>query len=408
MGPHITVDVFNTLALRAGFYWRDSCTLINSPEENETWDDVLNYTINEYDLALGFWSRTIDRLSSGILYPEPWYDNSLIMFQQKQNKKMKFDFFSFLYPFSAGVWLLIAFTIPVTGLLYYFVECLNNRRTNTVMDISLRDSFFFTYQGLLCHNELKPVSFTSRSILGSLLFLSLVITSSYTANLASFLVNENLILQINDFEDVLSNNFLVCSTRAVGQEIELRKKYPTGNYMLKETKSEVLNAVSVGECRIGVTDYSTFRVYKGDKNYSNCNLEWVGRRIAPHMASFAIKDIKDRCSYILYNVLDIFLIEMMKDGTLDGLWKKQEAKHRDCNENDNPKNEDGRLYVKDLGGVFLLHFIILITSAIAAFYVYKNQKIITTATNVTKPISVTTKKLSTIILGKEEESSGDT
>merc|ERR1711862_396102 len=225
----------------------------------------------------------------------------------------------------------------------------------------------------MARTEAKSASATSRSILGSLFFLCMVTRSSYTANLASNLVNENKIIEINVFEDVLSLNLNVCLVRTFPLEIELRKKYPTGNYVLKETEQEVFTAVSSGDCAIGVTDYSSFKLYDERKEYSNCNLEWVGRRVATNMGSFAIKDSKDYCTNLLYNTLNIHLLEMADDGTMAEIWKKKETRYQECNDNDNSNKEGKRLYIKDIGGVFLFHYAILVISVVTTFCICKNK-----------------------------------
>ena len=90
------------------------------PKENETWTDVLNSTTNDYDLALDWWSRTTERMYQGFIYPEPWYDTSLIMVQ---NTKVESELdFGELKSFSMSVWFIITLTILITAAEYYLMH----------------------------------------------------------------------------------------------------------------------------------------------------------------------------------------------------------------------------------------------------------------------------------------------
>ena len=82
----------------------------------------------------------------------------------------------------------------------------------------------------------------------------------------------------------------------------------------------------------------------------NCDLETVGKPLYMGTASFAFKSSVDLCSYILRDVLDLYIFEIIEDGTLD--IKEQHYKgSQDCN----AKNTDGEgnqsLSLRNLAGI---------------------------------------------------------
>ena len=221
--PYIAVAVFDELSKRAGFQWRDSFEIVDPPSANQTWTDVLIPTIDNYDLALDWWARTVERVEMGVLYPELWMDISLIMIRKTKTQEVKLDTLSFMKPFDTSVWILILFTILISALVYYCIDFLTCRGNNDRMELSFGDSMFFAFQAFTGHSNLDPISSPNRLLLISLLFWCLVIVTAYTANLTAFVVNKNYVVTIDDFGDVLYHNFPVCLDRKGAQFIQLRE-----------------------------------------------------------------------------------------------------------------------------------------------------------------------------------------
>lgn len=93
---YTAVKVFEEVANRAQFNWRDTIELVDPPSQNETWDDVLTHTTSNYDLALDYWTRTPERLSMGATIPQEISDGSIIMIQMKKSGKKEFDTWNLL------------------------------------------------------------------------------------------------------------------------------------------------------------------------------------------------------------------------------------------------------------------------------------------------------------------------
>lgn len=74
LNPGAGIRFLDALAARAGFTWRDSFGILNSPNStaNETWDGLLRWSVDAYDLVGDWFLRRIDRLGEGIVFPEGW------------------------------------------------------------------------------------------------------------------------------------------------------------------------------------------------------------------------------------------------------------------------------------------------------------------------------------------------
>ena len=121
--PGIMAVILDELAKRAGFTWRNrfgSGTGINTAEDgNKTFGDLLIWSTDTYDISAGWWYQTNERKAQGISFIEGYYDTSMILVSKT---KKKTDFLSFLKPFHWKVWIVTGVLIFATGILYNFVQ----------------------------------------------------------------------------------------------------------------------------------------------------------------------------------------------------------------------------------------------------------------------------------------------
>lgn len=129
--PGIVGVIMDELALRAGFTWRDSFGIYDTPagaEFNETWTDLLGWSVETYDITADWWGRSLDRMNMGVAFLREWYDSSIIMIGQEQretadNGKIEFDdFWNWLKPFDTEVWMTTLATVVASGLVYQLLE----------------------------------------------------------------------------------------------------------------------------------------------------------------------------------------------------------------------------------------------------------------------------------------------
>lgn len=123
--PGLIAEIMDELADRAGFAWRNSFGALNSTvlPEGKTYADLLEWSVWAYDVSAAYWIKSILRMERGVSFPEGWYDGRTIMvgIEQKEGSK-NLELWSFLEPFSAGVWIMIAVTITISAAVYFFLD----------------------------------------------------------------------------------------------------------------------------------------------------------------------------------------------------------------------------------------------------------------------------------------------
>ena len=367
---YIANQVFDEVARRAGFSWRNSYQVIDNPS-NQTWGDILYNASDRYDIIVDWWFKTQKRLNHGIVYADGWYNADYIMITKQQPKKT-FEAGSILKPFTDGVWFLLFLTSIGSGLIYYLLDFLSHRKGNKEMETKMGESIFFSFLTGTGHLYYRPDYTSNRVFTFSLCFLFLVVSSAYTANLAAFLVNDSAITTITSFQDVVNQRLPVCVADRISKFTRLQRDYPTANYVMRKTELEGFQALNEGHCDIVLTASESFNEYKKMTVYNpNCNLEWVGRAVYKSMASFAVKDSKELCTSLLLNIIDIHVNEMKTDGSLGNIWDQYRKMTVDtCSDQVGRTvfvdDDLHRLTTTNMAGIFFIHFLIALISVIIA------------------------------------------
>ena len=55
--PGVMIEIWDELAKRAGFSWKDSFAFLNTPSGDKDWTDLLLWSIDAFDVSLDWWYR---------------------------------------------------------------------------------------------------------------------------------------------------------------------------------------------------------------------------------------------------------------------------------------------------------------------------------------------------------------
>ncbi|GFH57881.1 hypothetical protein CTEN210_14357 [Chaetoceros tenuissimus] len=77
--PGIVIKIFDEIAKRGKFTWKESFVFEKSPPSGKTWTELLDWSVATYDVSVNYWFDTAERNSMGISFPYGWYDASLII-----------------------------------------------------------------------------------------------------------------------------------------------------------------------------------------------------------------------------------------------------------------------------------------------------------------------------------------
>ncbi|XP_070567432.1 glutamate receptor ionotropic, kainate 2-like [Ptychodera flava] len=205
--------------------------------------------------------------------------------------------FSFLSPLDFDIWLymLLAY-LGVSVMLFILArftpyEWYNPHPCNPEYDMvenqfNLMNSLWFSFGGLMQQgSEVNPRALSTRVISGMWWFFSLIIISSYTANLAAFLTVERMVSPIKDVDDLASQTKIEYGTLADGStaaffknsEIELYKRM--WSFMDSRKPSVFVKTTEEGIKRVLSTKNYAFLLESNFNEYHtarNCNLTQIG------------------------------------------------------------------------------------------------------------------------------------
>lgn len=184
------------------------------------------YIFQEADLAVA--PLTISYVREEVIdFSKPYmYLGITILFRvpEPQNPGV----FSFLSPLAFDVWMYVVMAYLAVSLTVFLLarfspyEWYNSHPCNPEYDqvenqFNLLSCMWFAFGGLMQQgSELNPKAFSTRVLSGFWWFFSLILVSSYTANLAAFLTVERMISPIQSADDLSKQTEIQYGTRKGG------------------------------------------------------------------------------------------------------------------------------------------------------------------------------------------------
>lgn len=361
--PGLLADLLDELAERAGFTWRTSFGVMTEEDiirSNRSWTSALLWAIETYDVAVDWWNYSLERMEKGVAYIEPWFDGSVIVIGIDHDKngnsgpdKTTIALWNWLKPFTPGVWWLIIFNIFGSALVYMFIEYMHQEREERSYKQWFGDNLYLSSLNFSQNFQYAPRNTAGRIFGISMSLWALLITATYTANLASMLVEENTpTLIIETLEQIAGLDIPVCTYKGTTGDDIIRKEYTNVRRVPKNTELEAYQGLRKGECGFVATYHDNWLMYQGFSEFNpQCNLEWIGngRVVEIIKSGFAVKaDSGNLCTSIVKDVLNIHMIEIIKEGVLEKIWQKHRdhVQDKNCsntgtNEGDTDTDEDG-------------------------------------------------------------------
>lgn len=225
---------------------------------------------------------------------------------------------------------------------------------------SLANSFWFTIGTLMQQgSDLNPKATSTRIVGGIWWFFTLIIISSYTANLAAFLTVERMMTPIEDVEDLAEQNEIVYGTLAGGStmsffrdsKIEIYQKM--WRYMENMKEESLVSTYEEGIQKVLKGGYA-FLMESTMLDYfiqRNCNLTQIGGPLDSKGYGIATQigsPWRDKIS--------LAILELQEKGVVQELynrwWKLTGITcRRDDKSSDSKANSLG---VRNIGGVFVV------------------------------------------------------
>ncbi|XP_032457765.1 glutamate receptor ionotropic, kainate 2 isoform X2 [Nasonia vitripennis] len=181
--------------------------------KTKEWDGMIKELLDQKaDLAIADLTITYDR-EQAVDFTMPFMNLGISILYRKPVKQPP-NLFSFLSPLSLDVWIYMATAYLGVSVLLFILARFSpyeweNSRTSTNQiptlenDYTLLNSLWFTIGSLMQQgSDIAPRAISTRMVAGMWWFFTLIMISSYTANLAAFLTVERMDSPIESAEDL--------------------------------------------------------------------------------------------------------------------------------------------------------------------------------------------------------------
>ncbi|XP_056300740.1 glutamate receptor ionotropic, kainate 5 [Pseudoliparis swirei] len=267
-----------------------------APEPNGSWTGMVGELINrKADLAVAGFTITSER-EKVIDFSKPFMTLGIsILYRVQLGRKP--GYFSFLDPFSLAVWLfmLLAY-LAVSCVLFLAARlspyewynpypCLRDRRDMLENQYTLGNSLWFPIGGFMQQgSEIMPRAVSTRCVSGVWWAFTLIIISSYTANLAAFLTVQRMEVPIESPDDLADQTNIEYGTIHGGSTMTffMNSRYQTyqrmWNYMNSKQPSVFVKSTEEGIARVVNSKYAFLMESTMNEYYRglNCNLTKIG------------------------------------------------------------------------------------------------------------------------------------
>ncbi|XP_016893326.1 glutamate receptor ionotropic, kainate 5 isoform X4 [Cynoglossus semilaevis] len=351
--------------------------LYGAPEPNGSWTGMVGELINrKADLAVAGFTITSER-EKVIDFSKPFMTLGIsILYRVHLGRKP--GYFSFLDPFSPAVWLfmLLAY-LAVSCVLFLAARlspyewynphpCLRERRDMLENQYTLGNSLWFPVGGFMQQgSEIMPRALSTRCVSGVWWAFTLIIISSYTANLAAFLTVQRMEVPIESPDDLADQTNIEYGTIHGGSTMTffMNSRYQTyqrmWNYMNSKQPSVFVKSTEEGIARVLNSKYA-FLMESTMNEYHrglNCNLTQIGGLLDTKGYGIGMplgSPFRDEITLAILQLQENNRLEILKRRWWEG---------SQC-----PKEEDHRakgLGMENIGGIF----VVLICGLIIAVFV---------------------------------------
>ncbi|XP_037125758.1 glutamate receptor ionotropic, kainate 1 isoform X1 [Syngnathus acus] len=296
--------------------------------------------------------------------------------------------FSFLNPLSPDIWMYVL--LACTGVScvlfviarftpyeWYNPHPCNPSSTLIQNNFTLLNSFWFGVGALMRQgSELMPKALSTRIVGGIWWFFTLIIISSYTANLAAFLTVERMDAPIDSADDLAKQTRIEYGAVRDGSTMTFFKKSKISTYekmwafMSSRKNTALVKNNREGITRVLTTDYAMLMESTSIEYISqrNCNLTQIGGLIDSKGYGVGTpigSPYRDKVT--------IAILQLQEEGKLH-MMKEKWWRGNGCPEEDN--KEANALGVENIGGIFIVLAAGLVLSVFVAIgeFIYKARR----------------------------------
>ncbi|XP_076807653.1 glutamate receptor ionotropic, kainate 2-like isoform X2 [Clavelina lepadiformis] len=358
------IDLLNLLSKDLQF----SYTLREVPDHNYgdikpdgSWDGMIGELTKKHaDLAVAPLTITYDR-ERVVRFTKPYMSFGVSILFQKPTTEHP-NIFGFLEPLSPLIWVLVFIAYVAVAFIMFCIarlspdisDNMNDNCSSGTNNFSILDSLWFGIGALMQQgSDLTLKSTSTRLLAGVWWFFTLILISSYTANLAAFLTVTRMETAISSVDDLVAQSTVKYGTLKHGATASFFRNSKIRTYaqiwkVLNQTQDLFALSKEEGIKRVFEGNYaylmesSTLEYIVND----NCNLTQVGGLLDTRGYGIATMDSS------LRDELSVSILKLQEKGLLDELkhkwWEENATK---CLKEDNSSTQS--LTLSNLGGAFM-------------------------------------------------------
>uniref|UniRef100_A0AAV2MAE4 Glutamate receptor n=1 Tax=Knipowitschia caucasica TaxID=637954 RepID=A0AAV2MAE4_KNICA len=384
------IDLLKELATVLGFTYEIRLVpdgKYGIPDDKGQWNGMIRELIeHRADLAVA--PLTITYMREKVIdFSKPFLNMGISILYRKPNSTNS-GFFSFLNPMTPDIWVYIL-------LAYFGVSCVlfviarfspyewyDAHPCNPGSDVvennfTLLNSFWFGVGSLMQQgSELMPKALSTRIIGGIWWFFTLIIISSYTANLAAFLTVERMDSSLDSADDIAKQTKIEYGVVKDGATMSFFKKSKVSTFekmwafMSSKQSTSLVKSIEDGVQRVLKSDYALI-MESTTIDYitrRNCNLTQVGGLFDSKGYGIGTplgSPYRDKISIAILNILEDGRLHVLKERWWSG---------SSCL--DEERRETGPMGIQNLGGIFIVLASGLVLSVFVAIaeFIYKLRK----------------------------------
>ncbi|KAH9630498.1 hypothetical protein HF086_000711 [Spodoptera exigua] len=373
-------------------------------EFNFTFDIQEDGVYGSYNSKTGKWNGMMEKIMDGradfaitdltitaarqkaVDFTSPFMNLGITILYKKPTKEPP-DLFSFISPFSMGVWGWLAGAFVGVSVLLFILgrlapeewqnpyPCIEEPETLD-NQFTLANSFWFTLGSVLTQgSEIAPIAVSTRMAGSMWWFFTLIMVSSYTANLAAFLTVESKFYAIKSVNDLANNPYgITYGAKKGGATFSFFKESDNLLYQKMYRYME-----DHPEYQTATNDEGLERVKSDSENYAflmestsieymverNCDVAQVGGLLDSKGYGIAMKKNSPYRQPMSESIL-----QLQEEGKLTRLkdkWWKEKRGGGACADDDAGGGEAQPLVLANVGGVFIVLAVGSCMAVICAF-----------------------------------------
>ena len=183
--PGIHARILDRIAEQGNFTWRDSFGIFTYEQKgpNRSITELLNWGVNKYDLMLGTFTPSVERINKGVSFVNGHFDGSLVLVRDAAPAVSKISWFNFFTPFTPAVWGFLVGVVIFSAFAYQLIESIGGkgrryRDEPKTARVWLMDNLYLSFINITGNYSYEPTTLGGRIFGFFFAFWAMLITGT--------------------------------------------------------------------------------------------------------------------------------------------------------------------------------------------------------------------------------------